>query len=156
MIAIATDTVDRGEIREPKKQDVRSVLFITTVLGVVSTFFDFVFFGAFLRYPHEVLRTNWFIGSIITELVFLLSIRTRGVFWKGSMPSSWVMGLSGLAIAVTMIIPYTPFGQAVFGFVAPSAAHLGVIGAIVAVYFVSTEVVKVLYYRFFNDHRNGA
>jgi len=149
MIGIATDTVDQKEILKPKKQDVGGVLFITTVLGVVSAFFDFVFFGVFLKFPHEVLQTNWFVGSILTELVFLFSIRTRGVFWKSSMPSLWIIGLSGAAACMTILIPYTRFGHEVFGFVSPSAAHMLIILLIVAVYLVSTEVIKLMYYRFF-------
>ncbi|MEK7084034.1 MAG: HAD-IC family P-type ATPase, partial [Patescibacteria group bacterium] len=90
MIAVATDTVEAGELRSPKNYDVKHITLIATILGLVSTVFDFIFFGIFLSFGASILQTNWFIGSILTELILLFSIRTKGSFWKAQRPS-WII-----------------------------------------------------------------
>jgi hypothetical protein len=57
----------------------------------------------------------------------------------------------GLAIAdaaLTILLPFTVFGQNVFEFVPPTAVHLGMIAGILALYVVANEFVKSIYYRF--------
>ena len=106
MISIATDTVDAAELSRPRKYDIREIVLIATLLGVVSTVFDFMFFAVFVNQGAETLQTNWFMGSVLTELVFLFSIRTKLPFYKASRPSWYVLALTGLAGAVTIVLPY--------------------------------------------------
>ncbi|OQB27113.1 MAG: Magnesium-transporting ATPase, P-type 1 [Chloroflexi bacterium ADurb.Bin180] len=147
MISIATDNVDPAEWERPRKYDVREVVLISIFLGVVSTVFDLIFFATFVRGGEAVLQTNWFVGSILTELIFLFSIRTRLPFWQAVRPSSTVVWLTGVAAVATVVVPYTALGQRVFGFVPPTAPQMGVILGLVAAFFAVTEVVKGWYYR---------
>jgi Mg2+-importing ATPase len=148
MISIATDTVDASEVGRPRKYDLKEIVLIATLLGVVSTVDDFAFFAVFVPQGAQVLQTNWFVGSILTELVFLFSIRTRLPFFRGSRPSRYVLGLTGVAAAVTILLPYTSFGQTVFHFTPPTAASLGIILGLVAAFFVCAELVKLSYYHY--------
>jgi Mg2+-importing ATPase len=88
------------------------------------------------------------VGSILTELVFLFSIRTRLPFFRASRPSWVVVVLTVVAAAVTILLPYTAFGQNVFSFTPPSPVSLAIILGLVAAFFVSAELVKLAYYRF--------
>ncbi len=147
MIAIATDAVDGDELKRPRSYDIRDIVYAATVLGVVSTVFDFIFFGLFYRISPEVLQTNWFIGSILTELVLIFSIRTRRPFWRATRPSPILFWLSVTAFAATIWIPFTSVGTNVFHFVTPTSHDLWLILGIVGVYFVVTETVKLASYR---------
>jgi len=147
MISIATDNVDAAELSRPRKYEIREIVLIATLLGVVSTVFDFMFFAVFVQQGAPTLQTNWFVGSILTELVFLFSIRSKLPFYKASRPSWYVLVLTALAGAATLILPYTSFGQAVFHFTPPSAMHLGIILGLVGAFFVCAELVKDFYYR---------
>lgn len=146
-IAIATDTVDDAELREPRKYDVRNLIAMGTVLGIVSTVFDFIIFASFYKLGPEILQTHWFIESILTELLFLFSIRSRGLFFQTKAPSAILMVLTVLAISATLIIPFTSFGQSLFHFVAPTLSSLGFVLGIVALYFITTEFAKISYYK---------
>lgn len=146
-IAIATDTVDDAELREPKQYNVRKLVAMGTVLGIVSTVFDFVIFASFYKIGPEVLQTHWFIESILTELLFLFSIRSRGFFFQTKAPSNILMVLSVLAAGATIVIPFTSVGQSLFHFVSPTASSLGFVLGIVALYFITTEFAKMSYYR---------
>lgn len=147
MIAVSSDTVDESELKTPRKYEVKDIVLIASILGVVSSVFDFIFFGIFYQISPEVLRTNWFIGSILTELAFIFSIRTRSFFLKAAKPSFELSFLSLGAAAATIIFPYTDFGHKVFGFVSPSIQYLALDISIVVVYFFISEGIKLLYYR---------
>lgn len=147
MIAIATDRVDRQDIQKPRTYHIRDIALIATLLGLVSTVFDFIFFALFRNFDPGVLQTNWFMGSILTELVFLFSIRTNRFFLRAQPPSLFLAGFTLLACAVTLIIPYTTAGQTLFSFTPPSMPHLAVILVLVASYLVVSETVKLMYYK---------
>ncbi|MBI4252566.1 HAD-IC family P-type ATPase [Candidatus Uhrbacteria bacterium] len=147
MIAIATDRVDRQDVKKPRTYHIRDIALITTLLGLVSTIFDFIFFALFRGFDPGILQTNWFMGSILTELAFLFSIRTNRFFLKAQAPSLSLAGFSALAIAATIVLPYTSIGQRLFLFIPPSSTHLIIIFTLVGAYLAVSEAVKLMYYR---------
>ncbi len=148
MIAISTDNVDEGRLRRPRSYQVREILFISIILGLVSTVFDFLFFAIFNHPIHpQILQTNWFIGSVLTELALIYSLRTRLPFWKGSRPTTGLIVLPILAGLSTVLLPFTTWGRQYFGFMKPEINSLILIFGIVLVYFLTTEIIKVLYYK---------
>lgn len=148
MIAVATDNVDVEELKAPRTYDIKEIALLGTILGAVSTFFDFLFFALFYRISPQVLQTNWFIGSVITELLFLFSIRTKLPIFKSKPPSSILIILSLVAFLTTIVLPFTYVGHTVFSFITPSFQHVSLIILIAFTYFVITETVKVLYFRY--------
>lgn len=147
MVSVATDSVESESIEAPRRYSIKNFALIAILLGIVSSFFDFVFFSTFLHYGQATLQTNWFIGSILTEIIFMFSIRTKRPFWKGTRPSLTISALALVAILTTIFIPFTKFGQEVFSFIQPTTAHLALVLAIVVIYFACTEAVKLLYYK---------
>ncbi len=148
MMAIATDHVDPQELQRPRKHQIKDIALIALVLGVVSSLFDFLYFGLFFHNTPGVLQTNWFIASILTELVFIYSVRTKLSFMR-SHPPTWTLLLLTIIVAViTITLPYTDFGIRVFKFTPPSWSHLILILGVVGLYFVVTEKAKLFYYRY--------
>lgn len=148
MILIATDNVDPEELRRPHAYEVLRIVYVSAVIGTVSTIFDFIFFAVFSHGTPATLQTNWFVGSILTELVLIFSIRTRKLFWKAKPAALGLTVLSATAFLATIIIPYLPIGHNLFQFISPSRGQMTLVLGIVAVYFVTTETVKLLYYRY--------
>lgn len=147
MVAIATDTVNDQELQSPRKYRTKGIVTIAILLGLVSTVFDFIFFGLFYRISPGVLQTNWFIGSILTELVLFFSIRSQGLFIKAQRPSWGLIITSLVAGILTIGLPFTTWGQRVFRFTPPSVSHLQLILGLVVVYFLVSEAVKLLFYK---------
>jgi len=154
MIAIATDNVDAEEMKKPKKYDVKEISLLAAILGPISTIFDFIFFGLFYRFGQTILQTNWFIGSMLTELILPFSIRTRLAFFKARRPSGILLWLLLIAAILTVAIPFTKVGQEIFKFEQPAVNHLVWIFGLVIVYFILTEIVKLSYHRISN-HKNN-
>jgi Mg2+-importing ATPase len=147
MIAIAADSVDPDELGRPRSYDLRDIMYVSAVLGVVSAIFDFVLFGLFYRVSPEVLQTNWFVGSILTELLLIFAVRTRGPFWKAVKPAPVLFWLTAAAFVTTLWIPFTRTGTELFHFARPSFGDLCLILGVVAAYFAVTETVKLFAYR---------
>lgn len=151
MIAIAADTTDATELKKPKQYDVKEIILVASVLGVVSTVFDFIIFGFFYRQGAAILQTNWFMASIITELAFLFSIRSRMPFFKAKAPAFVLIFLSFAALIITLVLPFVPSLRTLLHFVEPKLGDIFIIIVTVVVYFAVTEVVKHFYYRAARD-----
>ncbi|MCX5922320.1 MAG: HAD-IC family P-type ATPase [Candidatus Dependentiae bacterium] len=152
MLAIATDSTDLNELKRPAKYDVRGLAVVSTVLALTTSLFDIIFFALFFHVAPAVLQTGWFIESMFTELVFIFSIRTTRAFFRGSMPSIPLVVLTLGVGAVSLVLPFTEFGQRVFHFVPLELTQLLIIAGVVIVYFITVDLVKVLYYRMFNNN----
>lgn len=148
MIAVATDSVDDEELKLPRHYSVKEVAVVALFLGIISTVFDFIFFAMFSRISPEVLHTNWFIASVLTELALTMSIRTKKPFFRARAPSRILSSLTIIGAALAIGLPFTSFGQNFFGFVAPQPIWLLTIVSLVLLYFAITEVVKYFYYKF--------
>ena len=140
---IATDRVDPEWTRSPRTWDVAGLRRFMVSFGLVSTVLDLCTF-AVLRLVLEVgavqLRTGWFLESVATELVVMLSLRTRRPMWR-SRPGTPLLVASVAVAAVTVTLPFLPFAGRV-GMAVPEGRVLAAVGTIVAVYLVANEVMK--------------
>lgn len=148
MIAVATDNVDPAALKSPSRYDFKNFIIMGLLLGVVSSAFDFVYFSVFARRSPQILQTSWFIGSVLTELLLLFSIRSKGFCLQGRRPSRILLGLTAATFLLTILIPYTSIGDFLFGFTPLLPANLMLVLLIAAIYFVLTEVVKLAYHHF--------
>ncbi|MEK7516039.1 MAG: HAD-IC family P-type ATPase [Patescibacteria group bacterium] len=155
MIAIATDRVSSDELRRPRRFQIRGLAAAMLVFGMVSSLFDFIFFGAFRTAPEPVLRTLWFLFTLGTEFAFLFVLRTRRPIFRAAPPSRAIVVSTLGAIAATAIIFATPL-RALFHFVMPGGWSLLAISGLTAAAFLVTEVVKNAYYRVFGENGEKA
>ncbi len=144
MIAIATDGVDASELKRPRHYSMRAIAVTCLTLGLVSTVFDFMMFRVWNHAGVDRLRTNWFMGSILTELLFIFSIRAKRWFFQGVKPSRLMLTLALIVAIVTVSLPFASIGQSIFHLVVPSLNDLGILALILAGYLLATETVKIM------------
>ncbi len=142
-LAIATDRVDADQTRTPPRWNIGYVRRFMITFGLVSSLFDFTTF-AFLLFlasaTEQVFQTGWFVESLITQLMIVLVVRTRGNFWQSS-PSPLLSGLT-LAVALFAVaIPYLP-GAGWFGFVPLPLPIMAGLAAITIAYLAASEAIK--------------
>ncbi len=148
VLAYATDSVEEAELRRPKTYDVKNLILLATLFGIVSSVFDFTLFASLFREDPAILQTSWFLLSLLTEMVVIFALRTRRPFWRAESPAPLLILLAFGAAAVGLIVPFTHFGQTVFGFTPLPGRMLAFIGLLVLGYLITTETVKHWYYRF--------
>lgn len=147
MITVATDSVDLGELSKPQIYNMHEIASTAVVFGIVSSTFDLIFFASFVHFAGAVLQTNWFLESVLTELLFFFSMRTKLPFWKAIRPPRSILLLTTIVIAITLALPYTTFGKVNLQFIAPTETHLLMLASIVVAYLITTEAVKLFYYK---------
>jgi P-type Mg2+ transporter len=147
-MTIATDRVDAEMVDHPRRWDIAAIRKFMFTFGLVSSVFDYLTFGVLLLLLHatqDQFRTGWFLESVVSACLIVLVIRSRKPFFK-SRPAKYLLLATLLTVAATVILPFTPLGG-IFGFIPLPLSYLLVIAAIVALYVVSAEIVKTVFYR---------
>ncbi|WP_246703438.1 magnesium-translocating P-type ATPase [Rhizobium sp. P28RR-XV] len=148
-MAIATDRVDRQQVRRPRRWDIRAIQRFMIFFGPVSSLFDFVTFG-FLLFVVNVttsqFRTAWFVESLITQLVTMLIVRTTLAAWKDR-PGPLLLWSTVVITLIALVLPYFPLVAGIFDFTPLPIPLLGGLIAISAIYAAALELVKRFYFR---------
>jgi len=148
-MAISGDRVDARDVERVPHWDLAEVRRFMIVFGLVSSAFDGLAF-ALLRIGFDAgaaeFHSAWFVLSLLTELVALLTLRTRAAAWR-SRPSPLLLGLS-VAVAVGgVLLTVLPWPAAMLGFVRlPPALWAALLGLVLA-YAVATEAMKHRFFR---------
>jgi Mg2+-importing ATPase len=150
-VTIPTDNVDTEYIRSPKRWDAPFIRSFMLIFGTLSSLFDFLTF--FLLYnvfkaTPALFQTGWFIESLATQTFVIYIIRTRKIPFIESMPSSYLLLTTLLAVITAAILPYTFVGS-FFSF-EPLPLHIltSLVLVIIAYLFV-IELGKRIFYKFY-------
>jgi Mg2+-importing ATPase len=142
-IGIPFDSVRPDATARPQVWDMRALIRFMAIMGPLSSLFDLLTFGGLILIFHASpteFRTTWFLESMATQILVIFIIRTNGRPWK-DLPQPALAVSSLVALAVAMVVPFTPAGRW-FGFEAPPLAMLGSIGFLVVLYLVCAELLK--------------
>ncbi|NPV59474.1 MAG: plasma-membrane proton-efflux P-type ATPase [Actinobacteria bacterium] len=147
IMAIAYDNVIYSQ--EPERWDMRSVLTMSTFLGVIGVFFSFFiyFIGKhYLGLEAGELQSFIFLKLAIAGHLTVFVTRTRGPFWSIRPSAALFWSALMTKILATLVVVYgwllTPIGWRLAGFV----------WAYALIAFVITDFLKVRVYRLM-DHR---
>ncbi len=147
LVAVATDTLDPEELKRPKVQKFSQILPLIFFLAIISSLFDFVFFGIFYPLGEKVIQTHWFLLSILTELFIIFSVRTRKFFLAAKAPSFLLVFLSICVGIFSFALPFTSFGKEYFSFISPTLSTTLTIVSISLAYLAITEIAKFSYFK---------
>jgi len=147
-VPIPTDEVDEEFLRRPHRWDMHFIRRFMLAIGPVSSIFDFITFYLLYRVlnaTEAVFQTGWFVESLSTQVLVIFVIRTRRSPLR-SRPSA-AMAITALAVvAAGVVLPLTPLGRTL-GFVTPPGLFFPILGATVAAYLATAEMVKRWFYR---------
>jgi Mg2+-importing ATPase len=147
-MTIASDRVDRELVNKPRRMDIKFIRNFMVVFGLLSSVFDYLTFGALLLLLHaqpEQFRTGWFVESTISASLVVLVVRTRQSIFH-SKPGTYLFWATSATVAMALMIPFTPLAP-LLGFQALSPTSLMLLGAIVALYVITAEAVKHVFYQ---------
>jgi Mg2+-importing ATPase len=147
-LTIATDRVDQEQVRQPRRWNIRFIRNFMLVFGLLSSIFDYLTFGVLLFLLHAdtaQFRTGWFMESVISASMIVLSIRTHKSILH-SKPSRSLLLATIAIILVTLFLPYTPLAG-LLGFQALPVEFLLVLAALLGLYIFCAENVKRVFYQ---------
>jgi Mg2+-importing ATPase len=146
-LTIATDRVDREQVSQPHRWNIHFIRNFMLVFGLLSSVFDYLTFGVLLFLLHAdtaQFRTGWFMESVISASMIVLSIRTHKSI-RYSKPSRALLSATIAIVVTTLILPYTPLAG-LLGFQALPMEFLLVLAALVGLYILCAETVKRVFY----------
>jgi Mg2+-importing ATPase len=146
-IAISTDNVEDSEVVRPEKHNVRELILIALLLGIPTAMFEFIYFLMVRSAVQPFLQTKLYVFFTLLGLVPLYIIRSKDHFWKAKRPSR-ALNISFILVAVISVaLIYIPIFKNWFSFASLPAITIAAILALVVLYFLITDYVKVWYYR---------
>lgn len=154
---ITTDHVDKEYLDKPKRWDISFIKKFMVVFGPISSLFDFLTFFVMLylfNAAEPLFQTAWFTVSLCTQTMIIFVIRTHSVPFFKSKPSRLLILGSLAIVGAGIAIPYTPIGK-LFDFTLPPPAFYAFLIAVVLLYFLVTEIVKLWFYRHSRPVSNG-
>ena len=146
LISIATDSVDPEELKKPKLYQLHHLLPFITIMALVSTVFDIIFFLIFKGHHPSQIQTLWFVASMLTEFGLVYIMRTNHLFWKAKRPSFALLFFTIVAFLICIALPFLGIGQELFHFVQPSIISIFIVVGLVILYLIASEIVKLEYF----------
>lgn len=147
-LAIATDAIDPEQVEGPRRWDPRFIRRFMIAFGLVSSFFDYLTFGALLwllQAGEARFQTAWFLESLMTELFIVMVIRTHRPLYC-SRPGRLLAAATLLVASAAFTLPWTALGRA-FGLVPLPWSFLLVLFAITLLYLLASEWLKRVMFR---------
>jgi P-type Mg2+ transporter len=149
-MAVPGDRVDASLLHTPKRWRISFIRQFMTIIGPISSLYDFLTFGVLLWLFHAfanppLFRTGWFVESLATQTLVVFVIRTAGNPLTSRPSNPLLAGVLTISFTAA-ILPYTRVG-ALLGFTPMPLVLLAVIVLLSITYLVLVQVVKTWFYR---------
>ena len=149
-VAVPGDNVDPALLHNPKRWQIGFIRQFMTIIGPISSIYDFLTFGVLLWWFHAatnapLFRTGWFVESLATQTLVVFVIRTAGNPFQSRPSGRLLIGVVAVSVAGA-VLPYTRLG-AVLGFTPLPLSLLGAIALLALTYLILVQGVKTWFYR---------
>lgn len=149
-ISVPTDNVDPALLHKPKRWQIGFIRQFMTIIGPISSIYDFLTFGILLWVFHastnpSLFHTGWFVESLATQTLVVFVIRTAGNPFK-SRPSRALLLSVSAVVAIAALLPYTPLGS-LLRFTPLPLPLMGAIAFLAVTYLMLVQGVKTWFYR---------
>ena len=121
-----------------------------TIIGPISSLYDFLTFGVLLWLFHAstnapLFRTGWFVESLATQTLVVFVIRTAVNPFRNRPSGRLLIGVLAVSV-VGAVLPFTRLGAAL-GFIPLPLPLLGAISLLAVAYLILVQAVKTWFYR---------
>jgi len=149
-VSIPSDNVDAALLRRPKRWQIGFILRFMTIIGPLSSIYDFLTFGILFwgfraATNPSLFHTGWFVESLATQTLVVFVIRTAGNPFKSRPSRALLIGVLAV-VAIAVVLPYTALGT-LLRFVPLPASLLATIGGLALTYLLLVQAVKTWFYR---------
>jgi Mg2+-importing ATPase len=149
-VAVPGDNVDPALLHKPKRWQIGFIRQFMTIIGPISSIYDFLTFGVLLWLFHAstnapLFRTGWFVESLATQTLVVFVIRTAGNPFKSRPSGRLLIGVVAVTVAGA-VLPYTRLGT-LLGFTPLPLSLLGAISLLALTYLILVQAVKTWFYR---------
>ncbi|MCD8166205.1 MAG: magnesium-translocating P-type ATPase [Bacteroides sp.] len=152
---IPFDRMDREHLRKPRKWDASDLSRFMIYIGPISSIFDITtflvmwyIFDCTSPESQSLFQSGWFVEGLLSQTLIVHMIRTRKIPFIQSRASWPVMLLTGLVMAIGLVIPFSSFGTSIGLVPLPWSYFPWLIGTLLC-YCLLTQLVKNWYIKRF-------
>lgn len=148
-LVIPSDNVDKVYEVKPKKWDIKFIKRFMFIFGPISSVFDLLTFFLLyfvLRASTQLFQSGWFVESIVTQSLIVLSIRTSKTPFYKSKPSLILLSAILLIVFVGLIFPLSPLAELFMFTKLPPKFYLMLVLIIIS-YGTIVEFTKKWFYK---------
>ncbi|MBI2732278.1 MAG: magnesium-translocating P-type ATPase [Aquabacterium sp.] len=145
--AIPSDEVDREELMQPRRWEIRNIARFMVLVGPISSVFDYATFALMFyvfkaQTPEQaaLFHTGWFVESLLSQTLIIHIIRTGRLPFVQSRASKPLLGMTLAVCLVGVVLPYSPLASSL-GLVALPWHYWPALAAILASYLLLTTVL---------------
>ncbi|MFI1796639.1 magnesium-translocating P-type ATPase [Streptomyces sp. NPDC020379] len=155
-LATPWDRMDPEYLRRPRTWDAKGIARFMLCVGPISSVFDITtflvmwnVFGANSEAHQTLFQSGWFVEGLLSQTLVVHMIRTRKIPFIQSRASAPVLVMTGLVMALGIVLPFSPLASALSMEPLPMAYFPWLTG-ILLTYCALTQVVKTWYIRRFS------
>lgn len=147
-LTISTDRVDQQQLQQPQKWDIQLIKRFMVWFGIQSSLFDFFTFALLLwlfKASESSFQTSWFLESVLTEILVLMILRTRGSIFN-SLPSTALLVTCLMTLGTAIALPFLSLGSIIGLRPLPLPLLLSMIG-VALLYGILLETTKKRFFQ---------
>jgi P-type Mg2+ transporter len=144
LVFLLTDTITKNNITKLPHFSVKEIVTSVFSYAIISSFFDFIFFGLFWNRSNTDLGTGWFLFSVTAELIVVLTLRRKKLFSIKDLPSRPLSIALIITVLFAALISLLPITRNIFGFSLLNCSDYIVIVGLILAYFSTNELIKKL------------
>ena len=146
LMFLISDRISAENIKRPIKDGAGKFFKIIVIFAAISSLFDFIFFFTFQGYDLSVLRTGWFVFSVLAELTLVFSLRSELSIFKSPRMSKILAFVLVTCYIIAITLPYISFGS-LFHLVPMTMVQVSILIGITIIYLGMNEVAKKFVFR---------
>jgi P-type Mg2+ transporter len=154
-LSIPWDRLDKEYLEKPRKWEAGDIARFMIFVGPISSIFDITtfclmwfVFAANSPEHQSLFQSGWFVESLLSQTLIVHMIRTRKIPFVQSAASPPVLILTGIVMAIGIVIPFSPLGAGV-GLQPLPMGYFPWLAATLLGYCVLTQIIKTIYIRQF-------
>jgi Mg2+-importing ATPase len=154
-LSIPWDRLDKEYLEKPRKWEAGDIARFMIFVGPISSIFDITtfclmwfVFAANSPEHRSLFQSGWFVESLLSQTLIVHMIRTRKIPFVQSAASPPVLILTGLVMAIGIVIPFSLLGAGV-GLQPLPIGYFPWLAATLLGYCVLTQIIKTIYIRRF-------
>ena len=154
-LSIPWDRLDKDYLEKPRKWEAGDIASFMIFVGPISSAFDITtfclmwfLFGANSPERQSLFQSGWFVESLLSQTLIVHMIRTQKIPFIQSAAAPPVLILTGIVIAIGILIPFSPLGASVGLQPLPTSYFPWLVVTLLA-YCTLTQLIKSIYIRRF-------
>lgn len=148
LLLLVTDRLSKIDYQKPIDHSAREFFRQVTIFALISTVFDILYFFIFKGEDLSVMRTGWFVFSVLCELILVMSLRSTSSIWSAQKISKPLATALFACACVAVALPFTPVVAETFHLTPLAPTSMGIMAGILALYLTTNETYKYISRRF--------